>query len=89
MIALNCSPFWGGWDKKGRYMGNKYIQNVGVIKVLSDVNRMAIVDMLSCEELCVCEILENFRLHLLSQKIWKYSRVNRLNIKKLLINNIK
>ncbi len=43
-------------------MENKYIQNVSVIKALSDVNRIMIVDMLSCGELCACEILEKFQI---------------------------
>ena len=39
-----------------------YAQNVGLLKALSDVNRLMIVDMLSCGELCACEILVKFRI---------------------------
>ena len=37
----------------------KYIE---VFKALSDRNRLNIVDMLSCEELCACMILEKFQI---------------------------
>lgn len=43
-------------------MSNKYIENVGLFKALSDTNRLMIVDMLSCGELCACEILEKFHI---------------------------
>lgn len=36
----------------------KYDNHVNQIKSLSDVNRLMIIDMLSCGELCGCEILE-------------------------------
>lgn len=41
-------------------MDNKYINISKKLKVLSDSKRLEIVDMLSCEELCACEILEKF-----------------------------
>ncbi len=41
-------------------MSNKYAENVGLFKALSDANRLMIVDMLSCGELCACQILEKF-----------------------------
>ena len=41
-------------------MSNKYAENVGFFKALADINRLMIVDMLSCGELCACEILERF-----------------------------
>lgn len=41
-------------------MDNKYINISKKLKVLSDPKRLEIVDMLSCEELCACEILEKF-----------------------------
>lgn len=43
-------------------MSNKYVKNVGLFKALSDTNRLMIVDMLSCGELCACEILEKFHI---------------------------
>ena len=41
-------------------MDSKYVDNVGLFKALSDPNRLMIVDMLSCGELCACVILEAF-----------------------------
>lgn len=41
-------------------MDNKYINISKKLKVLSDPKRLEIVDMLSCDELCACEILEKF-----------------------------
>ena len=43
-------------------MNEKYVENVGLFKALSDTNRLMIVDMLSCGELCACEILEKFSI---------------------------
>ena len=43
-------------------MENKYVENVGMFKALDDVNRLMIVDMLSCGELCACKILEKFHI---------------------------
>lgn len=39
-------------------MKMNYDNHVNQIKSLSDVNRLMIIDMLSCGELCGCEILE-------------------------------
>ena len=38
----------------------KYIEKAEMFKVLSDSNRLQIIDMLSCGEMCVCKILEEF-----------------------------
>lgn len=43
-------------------MNDKYTENVGLFKALSDANRLMIVDMLSCGELCACHILEKFEI---------------------------
>lgn len=43
-------------------MSNKYSENVGLFKALADTNRLMIVDMLSCGELCACKILEKFHI---------------------------
>jgi transcriptional regulator, ArsR family len=40
----------------------KYEIQVGKLKALSDTNRLMIIDMLSCGELCACEILERFEI---------------------------
>lgn len=41
-------------------MKNKYIEISKKLKVLSDPKRLEIIEMLSCDELCACEILEKF-----------------------------
>ncbi|MFV0503433.1 MAG: ArsR/SmtB family transcription factor [Lachnospirales bacterium] len=43
-------------------MTDKYVKYVGIVKAISDVNRMMILEMLSCGELCGCEILEKFNI---------------------------
>ena len=43
-------------------MIDKYSENVGLFKALADQNRLEIVDMLSCGELCACKILERFHI---------------------------
>jgi len=40
----------------------KYEQTSLLFKVLSDPNRLMIIDMLSCGELCACKILEKFQI---------------------------
>ncbi|MFT8352552.1 ArsR/SmtB family transcription factor [Clostridium saccharoperbutylacetonicum] len=41
-------------------MKNKYEKNSKILKALSDTNRLRIIDLLSCGEMCACHILENF-----------------------------
>lgn len=43
-------------------MKNKYDKNAKIFKALSDPNRLKIIDMLSCGELCACNILEEFNI---------------------------
>ena len=43
-------------------MSNNYVENAGLFKALADKNRLMIVDMLSCGELCACMILEKFNI---------------------------
>jgi len=43
-------------------MEDKYTEFAQFFKVLSDPNRLMIVDMLSCGELCACVILEKFNI---------------------------
>lgn len=38
----------------------KYVEKAEIFKVLSDSNRLQIIDMLSCGEMCVCKMLEKF-----------------------------
>ncbi|MHC5280904.1 ArsR/SmtB family transcription factor [Listeria kieliensis] len=40
----------------------QYEQAVSQLKALSDANRLMILDMLSCGELCACEILEKMKI---------------------------
>ena len=43
-------------------MTNKHEKEVSKLKALSDTNRLLIVEMLSCGELCACEILTKFKI---------------------------
>ncbi|MGF7142027.1 ArsR family transcriptional regulator [Anaerotaenia torta] len=43
-------------------MKDKYAEKVRLFKALADRNRLMIVDMLSCGELCACKILEKFNI---------------------------
>jgi len=43
-------------------MNDKYKEYTQLFKALSDPNRLMIVDMLSCGELCACVILEKFNI---------------------------
>jgi ArsR family transcriptional regulator len=40
---------------------NSYEEHVSLFKALADVNRLMIIDMLSCGEMCACEILDKFK----------------------------
>ena len=51
-----CLSMWGD------LMVNEYTENAQVFKALSDANRLMIIDMLSCGELCACVILEKFNI---------------------------
>ncbi|MDF2866412.1 MAG: transcriptional regulator, ArsR family [Clostridia bacterium] len=39
-------------------MDKKYEENAKLFKVLSDENRIRIIEMISCDEICACNILE-------------------------------
>ena len=39
-----------------------YLDTAKILKAISDPKRLRIVDMLSCGELCGCEILEAFQI---------------------------
>ena len=43
-------------------MDKKYVDYATLFKALSDPNRLMIVDMLSCGELCACVILAKFHI---------------------------
>jgi ArsR family transcriptional regulator len=39
-----------------------YVDTAKILKALSEPKRLRIIDMLSCGELCACEILEEFHI---------------------------
>jgi len=43
-------------------MNQPYAEYVPVFKAISDETRLKIIDMLSCGEMCACDILEEFKL---------------------------
>lgn len=43
-------------------MRDEYVENSGWFKALAHIKRFMIVDMLSCGELCACEISEKFNI---------------------------
>lgn len=43
-------------------MEDKCIEQANIFKALSEPNRLMIVDMLSCGELCACKILEELNI---------------------------
>lgn len=43
-------------------MKQPYAEYVPVLKALSDETRLKIIDMLSCGEMCACDILEEFSI---------------------------
>jgi ArsR family transcriptional regulator len=46
----------------GYYMKHSYEDYVPAIKAMSDETRLKIIDMLSCGEMCACEILEKLSI---------------------------
>jgi ArsR family transcriptional regulator len=45
---------------EGKRVAYCYAEYVPVLKAISDEARLKIIDMLSCGELCACDILESF-----------------------------
>lgn len=43
-------------------MKKVYTETAKILKALSDPKRLQIIDMLSCGELCACQILESFHV---------------------------
>lgn len=41
---------------------NSYVEYAKKIKVLTDPKRLEIIDLLSCGDLCACQILEHFHI---------------------------
>ena len=39
-----------------------HVEYVPIFKALSDETRLKIVEMLSCDEMCACDILESFQI---------------------------
>ena len=48
--------------KGGIFMVFSYAEYVPAIKALSDETRLKIIEMLSCGEMCACDILEEFSI---------------------------
>lgn len=48
--------------KGGNFMKHSYADYVPAIKAMSDETRLKIIDMLSCGEMCACDILEEFSI---------------------------
>jgi ArsR family transcriptional regulator len=46
----------------GEFMTDTYTEFVPIIKVLSDETRLKIIDILSCGEMCACNILEHLNI---------------------------
>jgi len=47
---------------RGDSVKNSHAKYVPIVKALSDVTRLKIIDMLSCGEMCACDILEEFSI---------------------------
>ena len=43
-------------------MGTTQEESIAILKALADQNRLRIVDMLSCGEICACRLLEHFHI---------------------------
>lgn len=43
-------------------MNEKYTKNTLLSKAFTDTNRLMIIEMLSCGELCACKILDNLNI---------------------------
>ena len=43
-------------------MSKDYIKNTGLLKAFADINRLLIIEMLSCGEVCACKILEKLNI---------------------------
>jgi len=43
-------------------MNRLYAEFVPILKAIADETRLKIIDMLSCGEMCACEILEEFSI---------------------------
>jgi ArsR family transcriptional regulator len=46
----------------GNFMKHSYADYIPALKAMSDETRLRIIDMLSCGEMCACEILEEFSI---------------------------
>jgi ArsR family transcriptional regulator len=57
----------------GDFMKYLYAEYVPAFKAISDETRLKIIDMLSCGEMCACDILESFSI---SQSTLSYHMKN-------------
>jgi ArsR family transcriptional regulator, arsenate/arsenite/antimonite-responsive transcriptional repressor len=49
-------------NKGDDFMNQSYADYVAAFKAISDETRLKIIDMLSCGEMCACNILEEFNI---------------------------
>ena len=61
-----------------------YEENSKILKVISDPKRLQIIDIISCEEMCACDILEHFDFTqpTLSHHMRILSEANLINVRK-------
>ncbi|MCL1903861.1 MAG: metalloregulator ArsR/SmtB family transcription factor [Oscillospiraceae bacterium] len=43
-------------------MNKDYTKNTAILKAFADTNRLLIIEMLSCGEICACKILEKLKI---------------------------
>jgi len=43
-------------------MNKDYTNNTAILKAFADTNRLLIIEMLSCGEICACKILEKLKI---------------------------
>jgi ArsR family transcriptional regulator len=69
---------------KGENMEEIYTKNANIIKALSDPNRLKIIDILSCGEVCACTIREklNITQPTLSHHMRKLEKLDIVHISK-------
>jgi len=48
--------------KVGKSMNEKYNKHTFLLKAFADINRLLIIEMLSCGDICACKILEKLNI---------------------------
>lgn len=60
VLRLGCIFYIDDNQYRGDKMINGYEEGAKIIKALSDPSRLKIIDILSCGEMCACDILKHF-----------------------------